>query len=64
MENHERIPLLARLQISYVCGKCCQRISLGQFYEGIDKLIESGYKMDGDKMICPECVGKEEHTEK
>lgn len=55
-KNHEQIPLLAKLEISYVCDKCRARITLGSFYKAMDEVVAASVE-DG-KLICPTCRDK------
>lgn len=52
-ERNKRIPMLERLQVSYVCDKCCLRI-FKLFYDVIDEIVLAGSVKPGE-LICPEC---------
>lgn len=56
-KNHKQIPLLAKLEISYVCDKCRARITLGSFYNVVDEIVIAASVEDG-KLICPMCRHK------
>ncbi len=56
MTNHEQIPLLARLEVSYTCDGCRANISLGTFYDAIDGVILASVKKG--KMLCGMCRDK------
>lgn len=63
MNSHEQIPLLAKLEISYVCDKCRNRITLGTFYEAMDEIATAStfgnkaYSRSAfyGELICPMC---------
>lgn len=56
-KNHEQIPLLAKLEVSYICDKCRGRITLGTFYESMGNVVDAASVEDG-KLICPTCQDK------
>ncbi len=53
--NHEQIPLLAKLEVSYFCSRCRARINLGTFYEAMDKVVAN---IEDGKLICGMCRDK------
>lgn len=53
-ENHEQIPLLAKLRISYYCNSCHKEIQLRSFYIAMDAVVAAASVEDG-KLICPTC---------
>lgn len=54
MEKHERIPLLNKLEISYICDKCKRRIVLPSLYKGMDEVIVAASVKPG-LLICEGC---------
>ena len=62
METKERIPLLAKLMISFECDDCGNIYMLGWFYNGIEKLVN--HMTQNGQLLCPRCKAKPTKDEK
>lgn len=54
MEKHEQIPLLKKLEISYICDKCKRRMVIPSLYKGADEVVEAASVKSG-LLICESC---------